>query len=374
MTYVALYRDQSGTLHQDLDEERLTDALRDTAGMLWLHLSHFDDDDASLLERVFNFHPLAIRDCLDATYQRPKVDDYGDYLFVMLHGIDQEATYELVETTELDLFVGPNYVVSSSLGQLPGIERLVERTREQPHRLERGAALMAHNVIDILVDEMAPTIDRMGEVADAVEEEALEDPRHHVMDAIMRLKRSALRVHRIVAPQRDVLQRLGRGEFAQLGPDVAPYLRDVYDHLVRIEDLVQMLRERADNALTIYLSSVSIRQNETMRALSIVAAIFLPLALVTGVYGMNFDHMPELHWRLGYFGVLIGMAVYAAAIFYWFWARTWIAVGRRRVRRILDFAVEPPLIREASTEAMRLREWVFDRAGLGSRRNDDRPS
>jgi magnesium transporter len=362
MPYSAIYRDDRGTLSEGLDEAAIGDALSSGLGLLWVHFVALDDDDAAILERTFHFHPLAIRDCLDTTYQRPKVDDYGDHLFLMLHGIDHEATSNLVVTNEIDLFVGQNYVVTSSLSRQPAVDHLFSVVRERPRAVERTAGHLAHHVIDAVVDEMLPSVDRMAEVADEIEERALEDPQPLVMDAIMRLKRSTLRVHRVVAPQRDILQRLGRGEFPQLNDEVVPYLRDVYDHLVRIEDLVQMLRERADNALTTYLSAVSIRQNETMRVVSIVAAIFLPLTLVTGIYGMNFEKMPELGWSAGYFAVLVGMAIYTVAVLYWFWARRWIDLGRRRVTRALSFAVEPRLVRDATSEALRLREWVLDRA------------
>ena len=362
MAYSALYRDAAGNLNSELDEAAIAEVVRSGTGLLWLHLTSFTEEDADLLERVFDFHPLAIRDCLDTSYQRPKVDDYGTYLFLMLHGVDHQATSDLVVTNELDLFLGPNYVVSSSLGSQAAVDHLFEVAHDRPRLLDQSAGRLMHHVIDALVDEMLPTVDRMGEVADEIDERAIEDPHPEVLDAVMRLKRSALRVHRVVAPQRDILQRLGRAEFPQIEEDVAPYLRDIYDHLVRIEDLVQMLRERSDNAMTIYLSAVSIRQNETMRVVSIVAAIFLPLALVTGIYGMNFSNMPELGWNYGYFAVLIGMAVYAGVILYWFWARRLIAAGRRRVERALSFAVDPPLIREATSEALRLSEWVIDHA------------
>lgn len=362
MAYSALYRDDAGNLNAQLDEAAIADAITSGTGLLWLHLTSFNDDDADLLERLFDFHPLAIRDCLDSTYQRPKVDDYGDYLFLMLHGVDHEATSDLVVTKELDVFLGPNYVVSSSLGSQAAVDHLFEVAHERPRLLDRSAGRLMHHVVDALVDEMLPTVDRMSEVADEIDERAIRDPETAILDGIMRLKRSALRVHRVVAPQRDILQRLGRAEFPQIEQEVIPYLRDIYDHLVRIEDLVQMLRERSDNAMTIYLSAVSIRQNETMRVVSIVAAIFLPLSLVTGVYGMNFGNMPELGWNYGYFAVLIGMAIYASVILYWFWARRWIAAGRRSVERALSFAVDPPLIREATSEALRLSEWVLDHA------------
>lgn len=133
---------------------------------------------------------------------------------------------------------------------------------------------------------------------------------------------------------------MSRGEFPIISQEARIFYRDIYDHIVRIEDLNQSLRDRADNALATYLSSVANRQNETLRTLSIVATIFLPLMLVAGIYGMNFDNMPELHWPWGYFAVLGFMATVIVGIIGWFWARRWITWGRRRIVRVRPFAVE----------------------------------
>jgi len=143
-----------------------------------------------------------------------------------------------------------------------------------------------------------------------------------------------------MAPQRELLNRLSRGEFPVIKSEAQIFYRDIYDHLVRIEDLNQTNRDSADNALTTYLSSVANRQNETMRVLSIVATIFLPLALLAGIYGMNFEYMPELKVAWGYFAVLGFMGAVIAGAIWWFWARRWIMWGRQRVIRLRPFAVE----------------------------------
>jgi magnesium transporter len=144
-----------------------------------------------------------------------------------------------------------------------------------------------------------------------------------------------------MAPQREVLNRLSRGEFPGIKAEAQIFYRDVYDHLVRIEDLNQNIRDMADNALSTYLSSVANRQNETMRVLSIVATIFMPLTLLAGIYGMNFEYMPELSWRWGYFAVLGVMGVVIAGVIWRFWASRWIGWGRKQARWVNPFAVEP---------------------------------
>jgi magnesium transporter len=207
--------------------------------------------------------------------------------------------------------------------------------------MTRGPDFLAHALIDALVDNVLPTADRMSEIAEDIEEEAIRGPQQSTLEAILKLKRSTLQMHRVMAPQREIMNHLSRGEFKIVREDAQIFYRDVYDHIVRIEDLNQTLRDRADNALATYLSSVSIQQNETMKVLSIVASIFLPLTLLAGIYGMNFENMPELEWSWGYFAVLGFMATVAAAAMFWFWARRWVTWGRRQVSRVRPLAVEP---------------------------------
>jgi magnesium transporter len=207
--------------------------------------------------------------------------------------------------------------------------------------MKRGTDFLAHALIDALVDNVLPTIDRMSDFAEEIEEEVLRQPQQATLEAILKLKRSTLRIHRVMAPQREVLNRLSRGEFTPIKGEAQIFYRDIYDHLVRIEDLNQNIRDMADNALSTYLSSVANRQNETMRVLSIVATIFLPLTLLAGIYGMNFEYMPELKWHWGYFMVLGIMGAVIVSVIWRFWASRWIGWGRSQVRRVGLFTVEP---------------------------------
>jgi magnesium transporter len=165
-----------------------------------------------------------------------------------------------------------------------------------------------------------------------------------------------MRVHRIMAPQREVLNRLSRGDFPQIGPDARIFFRDVYDHIVRLEELNQSTLDRADNALSTYLSAVANRQNETMRVLAVVATIFMPLTLLAGIYGMNFHYMPELAWRWGYFAVLgiIGFVILVMIVR--FWAAGWFSWGRKRAAWVRPFAVEARKLRGQLAPASRRRE------------------
>lgn len=337
----AYYLTPDGKLQHDLGEDEIRAAFQSSEGLLWVDISETTEEDGSFLDKAFQFHRLAVEDCISTKIHPPKIDDFGEYLFLIFHGINHMAESEIVETTELAIFLGPHFVVSNHscpLYSVEGVRRLVE---DNGRLMRHGADFLAHALIDALVDNVLPTVDKMSDVAEEIEEEVIRNPQQATLEAIMKLKRSALRVHRVMAPQREVLNRLSRREFSMIKEEAQIFYRDIYDHLVRIEELNQGIRDRTDNALTTYLSSVANRQNETMRVLSIVATIFLPLTLVAGIYGMNFDYMPETEWKWGYFAVLGFMGTAIALVIWRFWAGRWITWSRRQVSRVSPFAVEP---------------------------------
>jgi magnesium transporter len=345
MSIKAYYLAQDRELQYDLTEEQIIKAYRSQQGLLWVDIIGVSEDEGEYMARNFGFHQLAIEDCVSVNIHSPKIDDFGDHLFIIVHGINHVVETDIVQTAELGLFLGANYVVTTHTHPLYAINAVQRLIEENNAIMERGTDSLAHAVIDALVDNVMPTIDSMSDIAEAIEEEVIRFPRHETLDAIIKLKRSTLRVHRVMAPQREVLNRLSRGEFPLIKQEHQIYYRDVYDHVVRIEDLNQSIRDRADNVLATYLSSVANRQNETMKVLSVVATIFLPLALLAGIYGMNFDYMPELHWRWGYFAIL-GVIGFVILIVVWrFWASGWFAWGRKRMKWIRPFVVEGKKIR-----------------------------
>lgn len=341
MPFKAYYLDAKGVLKKDIGEEEIRSAFVSKQGLLWVDSMETTEEEAEFMRRNFDFHHLAIEDCLNRRVVPPKIDDFDDYLFIITHGINHVVESDIVETAELDVFLGPHFVVSNHHVPLFSVESVKRLVEDDGRPMKRGADFLAHAIVDALIDNVLPTIDQMGEVAEEIEEEVISNPQQATLEAIMKLKRSMLRVHRVIAPQREVMSRLSRGEFPIIRSEAQIFYRDVYDHLVRIEDMNQNMRDRADNALSTYLSSVANRQNETMRVLSIVATIFLPLMLVAGIYGMNFKYMPELEWPWAYFAVL-GFIGFVILLALWrFWARNWITWGRQKVRRVRLFAIEP---------------------------------
>jgi len=333
-----------GELRRNLDAGAIAAALQSPKGLLWLDLIAPTADDGQLLESAFGFHHLAVEDCLSRRLHSPKADDFGDHLFIIVHGVDHAAE-DVVQTSELALFLGGNFVVTSHARPLYSVEGVRAMVEDDARPMKRGADFLAHALIDALIDNILPTIDRMVEVAEEVQEEAIHEPQPVTLDTILRLNRSSLRVHRVIAPQREMLNRLARGEFAVISQQALIFYRDIYDHLVRIEDLNQTIRDESNNALSTYLSSIAIQQNETTKILSAVASIFLPLTLVAGIYGMNFQHMPELTQPWAYFAVLGFMAVTIVLSTWWFLTHGWIRIGPRPVAHEPRFAIDPNALR-----------------------------
>jgi magnesium transporter len=329
-----------GDLRRDLDDAAIAEALRSGGGLLWLDLIAPTAEDGRFLETTFGFHHLAVEDCLSPRLHAPKVDDFGAHLFIVVHGVDHAAE-DVVQTTEIGLFLGRNFVVTSHATRLYSVESVRATVEDDGRPMQHGADFLAHALIDALIDDILPTIDRMAEVAEEVQEEAIHHPQPSTLDTILRLNRSSLRVHRVMAPQREIVNRLARGEFPIISQQALIFYRDIYDHLVRIADLNQTIRDESNNALSTYLSSIAIQQNETTKILSAVASIFLPLTLVAGIYGMNFQHMPELTQPWAYFAVLGFMAVTIALSTWWFLTHGWIRVRPHPIVHVPRFGIDP---------------------------------
>lgn len=340
MTLTAYYLKPDGEVRQDLGEKEVREAFESKTGLLWVDVEDTSESEIGILERVFGFHSLALADCVSREVHGPKIDDFGDHLFIIVHGVDYTSESDVVETTELALFIGPHFVVSSHTVPLFSIASVKRLVGEDGRPMRKGADFFAHVLMDALIDNILPAVRRLEDIADDIEEEAIRNPQEETLEAALKLKRSALGMRRVVVPQRELLSRIARGQFPIVRDEVRIFYSDVYDHMVRIEDLTHALRERADTALTTYLSILGIRQNETMKVLAIFASIFLPLTLIAGIYGMNFENMPELGVSWGYFVVLGFMAFLLMGAIWWFWASRWITWGRRQASRIRPFVVD----------------------------------
>lgn len=341
MSIEAYYLTPDGKLNRSLSKEDIKAAFESKEGLLWVDITGTREDDGRFLEEIFHFHHLAAEDCTSPLIHPPKIDEFGDHLFIIVHGINYAVISEIVETAELAIFLGAHFMVSNHNSPLYSVDAVRQKVEDDGRPMKRGADFLCHALIDTLIDNILPTIDKMSDIAQDIEEETLREPKQATLEAILNLKRSTLRVHRVMVPQREIFNRLSRGDYQVIREEAKIFYRDVYDHLVRIEDLNQIIRDRVDNALATYLSSVANRQNEVMKTLAIVATIFLPLTLLAGIYGMNFENMPELKWEWGYF-IVLGIIFSTILLCLWrFRSSGWIAWGRRRVKSVVSFRVEP---------------------------------
>lgn len=323
----ALYRGTDGNIREASDQAFVERALADEAGLLWLDLHLVPEKAGHLLDSVFNFHPLTIEDSVTARVDPAKIDDHGTYIFIVVQALKPYESGKELESSEVDFYLGSNYVVSVHLDDVPAINAFHDLCRRDERLTSRGPDWLLHGLLDALVDEYLPIVDAVDDEIDGLEERMLARRDTRVLEQILLAKRNTLRLRRATIPQREIMNRLSRGEYSSLiSAEAAVYYRDVYDHLVRIEYLVESLRDLADGALQLYLSVVSNRLNEVMKLLTAAATIFLPLTLISGIYGMNFsqNQVPAFNSTWGFAVVVGSMITIAVAMMAYFRWREWI--------------------------------------------------
>lgn len=279
-------------------------------GFVWVDLEKPGPEERAVLSDVFHFHPLAIEDC-EAPRHHPKIEDYGETLFLIIHGVLPESSHRELRTRELDLFLGRNYLVTYRRDRLPAFDEIKSQLHAHPDHCPDSPDFLLYRILDGLVEMYLPVIDAFDRHIAHIEKRIFEAPEPAILDEIFALRRAVMRLRRISAHQREVLTRLYRREFPLIGERCAAYLRDVYDHLVRTTDLAEAYRDLLNGALDAYLSAVANRTNQIMKILTVFTALFIPLTFVAGVYGMNFRTMPELEWRWGYpvaWGLFLALA------------------------------------------------------------------
>lgn len=309
----------------NLTEQEMLVALDDANALLWLDLQNPDETGYDLLRSLFHFHPLAIEDCQNTGYQSPKVDDYGQYIFLIIHALAPQSDFTQIETREINIFLGANYLVTVYHGEHNSAINTVFQRLERDERLtQNGSDFLCHAVLDVVVDEYMPVIDQMEDEIELLEDLVIARPQPRTLDRIIDLKHSIMTLRRIVAPMREVINRLSRDEYPMIDQQSRIYFRDIYDHLVRIQDMSDTIRDIVTGTMDIYLNSTSLRLNEVMKALTIVSTIFLPLSFLAGVYGMNFVvQAPDYEWPYGIFffwGVCVAVA---GAMLIFFKKRGW---------------------------------------------------
>jgi len=317
------FRCVSGRIEQH--QEVRSELLREPEGALhWIDLEDPTVKEATILEDPFHFHPLAIEDCLSEVHH-PKVDDYEGYLFIIVHGIRFDAPTDQFITRELDVFLGPNYLITHHNGPMRSIGAARDLcSKNLQAAMPKGVDFLLHKVLDQMFEHYFPSLDEVEDKIQLVQVEVFEQPTRETLDRIFTLKRDVQQLRRICSPQREIIHRLSRGEFKVISPKAAIYFRDIYDSLYRIVDASYSYQDMMQGTLDAYLSAVNNKLNETMKRLTVFAAILACLTVITGVYGMNFEHMPELHWRYGYLWAVFLMLAVPTGIVLWFRKQGWL--------------------------------------------------
>lgn len=291
----------------------------------WINIEGIHD--VSVLERLgecYGFHSLILEDILN-TDQRPKMEDHGKYIYIVLKMLNSDKNNSVV-IEQISLLLGKNFVISLQEGLEGDVFNPVrERIRSGKGRIRKmGSDYLAYALLDSIVDNYFIVLEKLGEKIEVLEEELITNPKRETLHAIHNLKREMIFLRKSVWPLREVISGLERGESSLISESTRIYLRDLYDHTIQVIDTVETFRDMLSGMLDIYLSSISNKMNEVMKVLTIIATIFIPLTFIAGIYGMNFRYMPELEWQWGYPLSLLIMGGVAVIMLVFFRKKKWI--------------------------------------------------
>ncbi len=313
----------------DVPLSQLPALIEDPTAVVWVNLSGEMDEAAMHVVRdVFGFHPLAIEDCFELR-EHPKVEAFDGYVYMITHGLSAGSTPEETESIELDVFLGKRTLVTYHHKPSRSVAAVDEIARRSGDLLRRGPAAVLHAILERQVDGIETVIDGIDARIAELEDKVMLRPRDEDLGVLLAVRRNTLHLRRWMFKQRDVVLRLSRVEFAQVSAQDAHLFRDIYDHLQRFTDLLESYRELTTSVQDAYLTMINNRLNEVMKFLTVLTSVLMPLAIITGIYGMNFEHMPELRSRWGYPATLGAMALVAGTMIWFFRRRGWL--GRERL-------------------------------------------
>jgi magnesium transporter len=307
-----------------IEIEDISEVLKQPGVFVWIGLHEPDAELLAQVQKAFCLHDLAIEDAHRA-HQRPKLETYGDSLFVVLRTAQQNRALERIDFGETHFFVGPNYMVSVRHGSSRPYAEVRSRCESTPHLLKKGPAFALYAVMDSIVDHYFPVLHEMEEQLESLEDEIFgEESTRQTTARIYHLKREVLHIKRAVSPLIDMCNRLMRFDIGLIPEDTHPYFRDIYDHAIRINEMVDNLRELLTTALEANFSMISITQNDVSKRFAGWAAIFAVPTMIAGIYGMNFDFMPELKLSFGYPLILLGTIFVCGMLFRYFRRSGWL--------------------------------------------------
>lgn len=298
---------------------------KSTPTVTWLNIDGLHD--VQIIESIgkfYDIHPLVLEDILN-TNQRPKLEEYDNYLFFVVRMLAFNASEKKIVSEQVSLVLGENFVISFQELEGDVLEPLRERIRAGKGRIrDLGTDYLTYAILDVLIDNYFIILEKIGEKIEDFEEELMFEPKQNLLQDIYSLKRELLFLRRSVWPLREAVSAIEKTESKLIGRKTRPFLRDLYDHAIQVIDTVETSRDLVAGMLDLYLSSMSNKMNEVMKVLTIIATIFIPLTFIAGIYGMNFNYMPELAWHWGYFAVWGIMVVVAIIMIIYFRRKKWL--------------------------------------------------
>ena len=322
-----------GRLHnRDIEMFLMPSLLADTNLFLWVDLEDATPDEARrILEGVFHFHPLSVDDCIHVSpspkvdVYEPKEDDrFAPYLFMVIHAVDYSRKDGAFATSELNFFLGRNFLVTFHAVPLRSVQIVEERCLKSTVHVARAPDRVAHALLDSLVENYRPALEELSLEIGDLETEVLQNPSPNILQKIIAVKKEVLHLRQIIGPQRDVLARFARGEFKLIRGHLVPYYRDVYDGLFHIGERAQAYSDSLSGILQVYLNVSSNRTGEVIKVLTMITIMTTPLMIVGTWYGMNFKGMPEVDWRWGYLYAVVLTALSTAGTFIYFRRKKWL--------------------------------------------------
>ncbi len=310
-------------MYYDIDLRKKDEILADSKNLLWIDIYDATSEDLTVLSRAFNFHPLALEDCLQES-PRAKVDRYDDYFFFVFHAVRyNEESEEEISTAELDIFLGSNYLITIHNSPLSSVARVVKQCWYTTKLMQRGPDYLLYHIVDGIIDEYFPILERIGIRIDELEDEIYINPAKEITEEILALKRTILLFRKVVAPQKRIFANVnGRYSF-QIDEENMPYYMDLVDHVDSILDTTDTFRDLVNSAMDTYYSIISAKTNDVMRVLTIISTITLPLTFITGIFGMNVV-IPYAHSAFTLWFIILGMVILISFMLWAFRRNRWI--------------------------------------------------
>jgi magnesium transporter len=310
-------RDGAVPVHEAME------ACRRPGAFTWIGLYEPTEDEFDSIRREFELHELAVEDAIHA-HQRPKLEVYGDMIFIVLKTARYVDPSEVVKLGEILIFLGHDYIITVRHGEASELADVRHGLEEDPELLAHGPGAVLHAILDRVVDDYGPALIGLGDDIDEIENQVFSGERANPAQRIYRLKREVLEFSHAVGPLVDPVDHLAKGRYEVIHEDVRTYFRDVNDHLLRTHDQLESYRDLLTSILSANLAQVTVRQNEDVRRISAIVAILAVPTMIAGIYGMNFEHMPELGWTFGYPLVLVVMVVICYGLFRYFKRVGWL--------------------------------------------------